>query len=77
MTQKGNHTWDLIIQYHCCPACGYITESRDDYTYRLGDYYKDVVCGRCGKHFELRKRAHKTVGPLFGEGAKAETEWGK
>lgn len=77
MGQKGNHTWDLTIQYHCCPACDYIIESRQDYTYRLGEYYKYVDCVRCGKHFELRKHAHKTIGPFFGTPETPEMEWGQ
>jgi len=55
MTQKGEHTWDLIIQYHRCPYCEKIVESRDDYHYQLGSWIKEVTCDRCGRTFTLKK----------------------
>lgn len=75
MTQKGPHTWDIIIQYHQCPKCGYINESREDYEYRLGKYQKDIRCERCGNNFTLTKRARPSMGPFFGEGDHAEVDW--
>lgn len=63
---KGNHTWDIIIQYHRCPKCGVIMESRLDYEYRLGKYQKDLECERCGHRFTLTKKTKPTFGPLWG-----------
>lgn len=75
MTQKGPHTWDLIVQYHRCPKCGFVMESRTDYEYRLGKYQKDIECERCGNRFTLTKRTRPSMGPLFGEGDHVEVEW--
>ena len=66
MTQKGLHTWDIIHQYHRCPNCGYIIESRDDYKYLLGKYEKDLECDRCHHQFTLTKHAKPVLGPLLG-----------
>lgn len=75
MTQRGPHTWDLVIQYHKCPSCGYIMESREGYRYRLGEYLKDLECPRCHKAFTIKKNIEITVGPIFGEGKPCEMEW--
>lgn len=75
MTQKGEHTWDIVIRYHRCPKCGYIMENREDYHYRLGKYQKDLVCNRCGTAFTETKKARHTFGPLFGEGDHPEFTW--
>ena len=64
--QKGNHTWDIITQYHKCPKCGSILESRFDYEYRLGKYEKDLICDQCGHHFTLIKKTKPAFGPLWG-----------
>ncbi len=75
MTQKGTHTWDLIIQYHKCPKCGYIIESRKDFYYRLGKWVKDVSCERCGHQFLLERKTDLTFGPLIGSPQPPEVEW--
>lgn len=75
MTQKGTHTWDLIIHYHRCPQCGLIIESRDDYRYRLGQWIKDMTCGRCGNEFRLTKNSKPTFGPLIGTPQPPEVDW--
>ena len=56
MTQKGAHTWDLIIHYHRCPNCGYIVENMEDFRYILGDWIKDVKCERCHHEFVVKKK---------------------
>lgn len=76
MSQKGNHTWDIIIDYHRCPSCGYIFESREGYEYYFGKYLKNLECSRCGNLFTVTKKGTKTFGPVFGEGENAEVQWG-
>lgn len=75
MTQKGEHTWDLIVHYHRCPKCGNIIESREDYQYRLGVYYKDLECNRCHEQFTTTKKVKPTFGPLIGEAQSIEVTW--
>lgn len=75
MTQKGLHTWDLILQYHRCPKCGFIIESRDDFKYRLGKWLKAVHCERCGFSFELSKARKPSFGPLIGDPQPVEMDW--
>jgi hypothetical protein len=75
MTQKGTHTWDLVIKYHRCHKCGYIIESRQDFEYRLGKYQKDIKCERCGNSYTLTRQTDPTFGPLFGEPEHPEFHW--
>lgn len=75
MSQRGTHTWDLIIHYHRCPACGYIIESRQDYQYRFGKYQKDIICRRCQSSFTLTKPVRPHFGPLIGPSQPAEVDW--
>ncbi len=75
MTQQGEHTWDLIVQYHQCPKCGRINESREDYHYRLGAWIKEVTCERCGHAFRLTKQRKPTFGPLIGTPQPPEVDW--
>jgi hypothetical protein len=65
MTQKGAHTWDIIFQYHRCPKCGFIIESRQDFQYKLGHYYKELDCNRCHHRFSLTKEVNPVLGPLL------------
>lgn len=75
MTQKGIHTWDLIVHYHRCPKCGYIIESRKDYLYYQGEYQKQLECGRCHESFSVIKKSKPSFGPLIGEPEPIEMEW--
>lgn len=75
MTQKGTHTWDLIVQYHRCPKCGYIQESRENYEYRLGKYEKDLECERCHHRYHLEKKVKAKFAPLVGEPEYVEWDW--
>lgn len=76
MPQKGTHTWDMILAYHCCPACGYIQENRDSFTYKsLGKYIKNVRCNRCHQDYQVTKASRPTLGPLIGQGEPAEITW--
>lgn len=75
MTQKGTHTWDLILQYHLCPACGHIIESRQDYQYKAGAWTKSVECDKCSHHFTVTKKQKLTFGPLIGEPQPPEVTW--
>lgn len=67
MTQKGEHTWDLVIDYRRCPECGFIIESRDGFEYRLGKWEKEVDCTRCGNRFTVSSSRKPRFGPLIGE----------
>lgn len=62
--QHGNHTWDIIIEYLCCPKCNYINENREPYEYRLGKYQKGVICSHCKQPFTVIKRKQKSFDPL-------------
>ena len=42
MSQKGQHTWDLVLQYHRCPRCGWIIESQEDFQYFFSEH-SDVL----------------------------------
>lgn len=53
--QKGNHTWDLIIDYYCCPKCAYIFENREQFENRLGILQKELHCPRCHYSFTVNK----------------------
>lgn len=75
MTQKGPHTWDLILHYHGCPHCKRIIESREDYHYQLGKYIKEVTCPYCKHEFTVLKATRPSFAPLFGEGDHAEMDW--
>ena len=76
MTQKGEHTWDMHIEYHRCPECGFIFEDRRGYIYILGKYQKELHCPRCHDPFMKVKKEEPSLGPLIGEAQPIETEWG-
>ncbi len=65
MTQKGTHTWDLIVDYHECPNCGYIIESREGYQLEGGQYIKNLECPRCHHKFIVTKGKKNSIFPLF------------
>jgi rubredoxin len=73
--QPGEHTWDLHIRYHCCPTCGFIVESREDFKYILGEYQKDLICPRCQHSFTIVKTGQHKLGPLIGEPQPPDMEW--
>lgn len=75
MTQRGPHTWDIIIEYHACPKCGYIQENRERYEDRLGVLVKDLTCERCKSPYQLKKTTKKKFAPLFGEEEPPEFDW--
>lgn len=75
MTQKGEHTWDLIIDYQHCPKCGYIVESRTDYHYLMGSWVKEIDCERCRNTWSVKKKMKPTFGPLIGTPQPPEIEW--
>ena len=64
--RHGNHTWDLILHYYCCPQCGYIQENRDKFDARFNRLEKDLVCPRCQYAFTVTKKTQPTFGPLLG-----------
>lgn len=75
MSQKGLHTWDIVVQYHKCPTCGAIIESRHDFQYRNRSWVKEVSCVRCGHNFELIKDRKPGFGPLIGDPQPYEMDW--
>lgn len=75
MPQKGEHTWDVIVHYHCCPRCGFVMENREDYEYRFGKYEKDLECERCHHQFTESKKVRPGFGPVFGEPTPVEWDW--
>ena len=75
MTQKSPHTWDMNLQYHRCPKCGFINENRDGWNYRLSKYEKELECSKCHEHFVEIKKTMPRFGPLIGDPQKAEFEW--
>lgn len=75
MTQKGEHTWDLYQDYHSCPKCGKIIESRQDYENRFGEYIKELNCPRCNNHFTIKKDQKFAFGPLTGDPQPIEMDW--
>ena len=75
MTQAGEHTWDLIIDYRRCPKCGWIIESRDAFRYELGSWVKEVSCDRCGNIFSVKDERRLRFGPLIGTPQPPEITW--
>jgi uncharacterized C2H2 Zn-finger protein len=75
MSQRGRHTWDILIMYHRCPKCGFVFENREAYQYVLGKYLKQLRCPRCGKEYTLEENRRAAIGPLFGEAPPPEVEW--
>jgi uncharacterized C2H2 Zn-finger protein len=75
MTQKGEHTWDLVYQLHRCPECGSIFESRRDYSKQFNNYVKDLECPKCHHAYTLTKKNKSSFGPIFGEPQPKEVEW--
>ncbi len=75
MTQRGPHTWDIIIDYHACPKCGYIQENRERYEDRFGKLIKDLICERCEAHYQVEKKERKKFAPLLGEPEYPEFDW--
>lgn len=64
--RHGNHTWDIVLDYHLCPQCGYIIENRQKYTLSSGSYQRNLVCERCKHNFTVTKHKPKTFGPFLG-----------
>ena len=77
MSDKGSHTWEMILHYHRCPDCGYIFESRKPYEEVMGRLEKEERCPRCTEKFLVSKERKPTFGPLIGDPQPVETEWGK
>lgn len=75
MTQRGDHTWDIVISYHKCPHCEYIIEDRTKYEYHNGMYVKELQCPKCKHVFKVKKNVKLRVGPLIGEPEHTEVDW--
>ena len=75
MTQKGPHTWDIVVDYCRCPHCGFILENREKPVYREGMYRKSLVCPRCHKDYQVTRGKKPTFGPLFGDPQPVEWDW--
>jgi DNA-directed RNA polymerase subunit RPC12/RpoP len=70
-----SHTWNLKLDYHRCPYCGFINECRQDYEYRLGLYQKDLKCSRCAQDFIVSPKVTPSIGPFFGSASNPEMIW--
>lgn len=75
MTQKGEHTWDMVIDYKRCPKCGFINEDRQEFQYVMGTWLKEITCERCGNAFEVKDERKLTFGPLIGRPQPPEITW--
>lgn len=75
MTQKGIHTWDIVYQYHRCPACGFIIESREAYSYQNGKWQKPLTCTRCHHAFNAIKLGRPKQSLLGKASEPPEFEW--
>lgn len=75
MSQKGPHTWDMVIDYLECPNCGRILENRQSYEYHSGQYVKHVKCDYCGNSFTVTKDKNSAFGPLLGDPQPIEVDW--
>lgn len=75
MTQKGEHTWDLVIDYQRCPKCGFINEDRQEYHYEMGSWIKEIHCDRCSHVFAVQDNRTLTFGPLLGRPQPPEITW--
>lgn len=64
--KEGNHSWDLVHEYHRCDSCGKIFESRGHYEDRYGKLEMDLECPSCHHEFTVRKERTPSLGPLFG-----------
>lgn len=58
--RHGNHTWDMIVDYHACPQCGYVMENRQKYSCRANECRLDLKCPRCQHLFAVIKKKPKT-----------------
>jgi uncharacterized C2H2 Zn-finger protein len=72
---QGDHTWDIIVDYHRCPACGFIQESRQPYAVEGDILVKQLTCERCDGVFKATKARKKSFAPLFGSRQPAEFDW--
>ena len=75
MTQKGEHTWDLHVDYQRCPDCGNINESRVEFQQHKELWSNEIMCTRGGHTFIVSKKRKKTFGPLFGTPQPPEFNW--
>lgn len=76
VSEKGSHTWDIIIEYHRCPNCEFINENRKKYQYRLGKQQKEVECQRCHHLFVVTKKVPTPkLKPIFADADTVEIDW--
>lgn len=55
----GDHTWDIVMDYHQCPFCDFIVENRQKYILQEGFYRRDLICTRCNQPFTVQKKNKK------------------
>lgn len=75
MTQKGNHTWDIILDYHLCPNCKRIVENRQDYMLSSGQYVKEIKCPYCDHQFSCFKEKKARWSLFSGSDDAPEWDW--
>jgi uncharacterized C2H2 Zn-finger protein len=64
--RHGNHTWDLVLHYDCCPKCGYVFENREKFERRFTVLEKELACPRCFHTYKMTKKPRAAFGPLLG-----------
>jgi len=52
----GNHTWELILGYYCCPKCSYIFANQKPFENRFGKLHKILECPHCQFNFTVSKK---------------------
>jgi DNA-directed RNA polymerase subunit RPC12/RpoP len=72
---QGDHNWPLTLEYHLCPQCGAILESREAFRYQMGEWIKKLACERCGHKFAVKQKRKPKFGPLTGEEQPPEWDW--
>lgn len=75
MVQKGSHTWELVWQYHLCPHCQHIIESRCDYTLNNNQLVKEITCPYCYQNFIEEKPLKRRSRSLFKSHEPVEWDW--
>ncbi len=75
MKNRGDHTWERYLHYHCCPECNYVFENQSGYVVEQGQKIKELICPRCKHAFTVKKEGRFIKPPLFGRPQPPEMEW--
>ncbi len=75
MTQKGSHTWDLVIDYHVCPTCKRIIEDRQNYIRVSKRLAKEIKCPYCEHVFSAIKESKPQWALFSGNDEIPDWDW--